>query len=141
MDEHGTKKHLDWWAVGLWASQLILAAIFLYAGFMKLGRSPEGLAELGWTWAMDLPLPFIRFIGAMEILGAVGIILPAASRILPWLTPLAAAGMAFVQISAIILHGARGETAETVWFNLTLLALSAFVLWGRLSKRPVSPRT
>lgn len=95
---------------------------------------------MGWTWALTMPPAFILFLGVMEILGAIGIIAPAVTRILPFLTPLAAAGMAFVQVSAIVLHGVRGETATSLPLNLVLLALALFVLWGRTRKAPIAGR-
>jgi membrane protein DedA with SNARE-associated domain len=67
-------------------------------------------------------------------------ILPAATRILPWLTPLAALGFALIQVLAIVVHANLGETAMTLPINLVLLALSLFVLWGRWRKAPISPR-
>ncbi len=141
VDERTSRRiGVDWWNVGFWIVQAFLAFMFLYAGLMKTTRSPEGLVELGWSWAATMPAGFIFVLGVMELLGALGIILPAATRILPWLTPLAAAGMVLVQIAAIILHGARGETAETIGLNLVLLAAALFVIWGRLRKRAVAGR-
>lgn len=134
------RRGIDWWSVALWTIQAFLAFMFFYAGLMKTTRSPEGLVELGWAWATSLPAWFIVVLGVVEILGAIGIILPAASRILPWLTPLAAGGMAIVQISAMILHAVRGETAGTVGLNLVLFVLALTVIWGRLIKRRVAAR-
>jgi len=114
--------------------------MFLYAGIMKVTRTPEGLVELGWSWATTIPTWFIVFLGAMEVLGAIGIVLPALTSILPWLTPLAAAGMALVQIAAMVLHGNRGETADTIALNLVLLASALFVVWGRSRKRVIGVR-
>ena len=67
-------------------------------------------------------------------------ILPAATRILPWLTPLAAAGFAVVQIAAIALHATCGEIAMTLPINLLLRGLSLYVLWGRWRRLPIAPR-
>lgn len=131
---------IRWWNIALWAAQALLAFLFLYAGIMKVTQSPQALAEMGWTWALTMPPAFILFLGVMEILGAIGIIAPAVTRILPFLTPLAAAGMAFVQVSAIVLHGVRGETATSLPLNLVLLALALFVLWGRTRKAPIAGR-
>jgi hypothetical protein len=82
---------------------------------------------------------FVRFIGTMELLGAVGLIMPPLTRILSWLTP-AAAGLAFVLVSAIVFHAMRGETGQTLPINLVLLALSLFILSGRVQARPIAPR-
>ena len=134
----GTRR--NWWAIALWAAQILLAIVYLMAGGMKLTQPMAGLAAMGMGYATVLPEAFVRFVGTMEILGALGMILPAATRILPVLTPLAAAGLSLVQVSAIVLHATRGETAMTLPVNLVLLALSLFVLWGRWSKAPIEAR-
>ena len=69
----------------VWVGQALLALFFAYAGWMKLSQTPAALTEMGWHWAADVPPALIIFIGVMEILGAIGIVLPAALRILPWL--------------------------------------------------------
>ena len=127
------------WNIGLWVAQVVLAAIYVMAGFMKLTQPIDALVASGMTYAGDYPEMLTRFIGTMEVLGAVGIILPAATRILPILTPLAALGFSTIQVLAIGLHSSRGEF-QVLPVNLVLLALSLFVLWGRLRKAPISPR-
>ncbi|GLQ54401.1 DoxX family protein [Devosia nitrariae] len=131
---------IRWWNITLWLVQGLLAVFFLYAGIMKVTQPPQALAEMGWAWALAMPPAFIQFLGVMEVLGAIGIIAPAAMRILPFLTPLAVVGMAFVQVSAIVLHGIRGETAFTLPLNLVVLALALFVIWGRWRKASVAAR-
>src|SRR5436853_4699238 len=118
----------NWWNIALWVVQVLLALMYIMAGGMKISQPMAGLAAMGMAYTTALPEAFIRFVGTMEILGALGLILPAATRILPLLTPLAAAGLSLVQVSAIVLHAARGETAMTLPINLALLALSLFVL-------------
>lgn len=130
----------NWWTIGLWAAQILLAALYLMAGFMKLSQAPEALAAMNMAWATSVPELFVRFVGLMEVLGAIGLVLPAATRILPFLTPLAALGLSVIQVSAIILHFARGETAMTLPLNAVLLALSLFILWGRLKQVPIASR-
>ncbi|MBN9334106.1 DoxX family protein [Devosia sp.] len=127
------------WNIGLWAAQVVLAAVYVMAGFMKLAQPIDALVASGMTYAGDYPEMLTRFIGTMEVLGAIGIILPAATRIAPVLTPLAALGFSTIQVLAIGLHTMRGEF-QVLPVNLVLLALSLFVLWGRLRKAPVSPR-
>jgi uncharacterized membrane protein YphA (DoxX/SURF4 family) len=134
----GTRR--NWWTIALWAAQVLLAVAYIMAGGMKISQPMAGLAAMGMGYATALPEAFVRFVGTMEILGAIGLILPAATRILPILTPLAAVGLSVVQVSAIVLHATRGETAMTLPVNLLLLALSLFVLWGRWSKAPVVAR-
>jgi hypothetical protein len=82
------------------------------------------------TYVKDLTPSFRRFIGVAEVLAAVGLILPGITHILPVLTPLAAAGLVIVMVSAVIFHIRRREYANVV-FNLVLLALSAFVAYIR----------
>jgi hypothetical protein len=130
----------NWWNIALWAAQVLLLVAFGAAGFMKLTQSIAALAGSGLGWVNDMPEWLVRFIAIAELAGALGMILPAAMRILPVLTPLAAAGFAVIQILAIGLHASRGETAMTLPVNLVLLALALFVLWGRFRKAPIAPR-
>ncbi|RYE58850.1 MAG: DoxX family protein [Hyphomicrobiales bacterium] len=127
------------WNIGLWVAQVVLAAVYVMAGFMKLTQPIDALVASGMAYAGDYPALLTRFIGTMEVLGAIGIILPAATRIMPKLTPLAALGFSTIQILAIGLHSMRGEF-QVLPVNLVLLALSLFVLWGRLRKAPIAPR-
>jgi putative oxidoreductase len=136
----GATRRINWWSIGLWVAQVLLAALYLMAGWMKLSQPMAGLAAMGMGYATEMPELFVRFVGLMEVLGAIGLIAPAASRILPILTPLAALGLSVVQVAAIILHAMRGETAMTLPMNVILLALSLFVLWGRLRKAPIAAR-
>ena len=138
--EASAGRRTDWWNIGLWVAQVLLAIMYLMAGGMKLSQPMAGLAAMGMGYATALPEPFVRFVGLMEVLGATGLILPSATRILPWLTPLAAVGLSVVQVSAIILHASRGETAMTLPLNLVLLGLALFVVWGRSRKAVISPR-
>lgn len=129
----------NWWTIGLWVAQVVLALLFGAAGFMKLFQPIETLSAM-MAWVPVTPEWLVRFIGFVEIAGALGMILPAATRILPFLTPLAALGFVVIQVLAIGLHAVRGETAMSLPLNLVLLALSLFVLWGRFRKAPISPR-
>ena len=127
------------WNIGLWVAQAVLAAVYVMAGFMKLTQPIDALVASGMSYAGDYPEMLTRFIGTMEVLGAIGIILPAATRIAPFLTPLAALGFSTIQVLAIGLHTMRGEF-QILPVNLVLLALSLFVLWGRLRQAPIAPR-
>jgi hypothetical protein len=82
----------------------------------------------------------VRFIGVAELAGALGLILPAATRIQPRLTALAAVGLATMMALAIPFHLMRGETGAIV-FNLVLGSLAAFVAWGRERRAPIEPRS
>ena len=117
---------LNFW---LWAAAGLLAVLYLMAGFMKASQPIEKLAGQ-MKWPADYPR-LTRFVGVSEVLGAVGLILPLATSILAWLTPLAALCLVAVQVLAIGFHLMRKEP-QILPFNLVLLALAAFVAWGRL---------
>jgi len=115
----------------LWIVQGLLAALFLFAGGMKLVLPLEKL-----TGPFPLPGSFIRFIGVCEVLGALGLILPGLLRIRPGLTPLAAAGLVIIMIGATVLTLMGGElTAAVVSAVVGLLA--AFVAYGRWRLAPL----
>lgn len=126
--------------IGLWSAQIALAAVFGMAGISKSFLQPADLINIGVNYATDLPLWLLRFIGTSELLGAIGIILPALTRILPRLTPLAAAGFITLQTLAIGFHATRGEIIAVLPFNLALLGLALFVFWGRWFKAPIADR-
>lgn len=112
----------------LWIAQVILAAMFLMAGVMKVFQYER--AQASWPWVKDASKGFVTVIGIIDLLGGLGVVLPWLTGILPWLTPLAAAGGALLMILAIIFHVRRGESSVTL-FNLVLFALAAFVVYGR----------
>jgi uncharacterized membrane protein YphA (DoxX/SURF4 family) len=120
----------------LWGVQGLLALVYLFAGAGKLTMSAEDLNQ-------DFPMPdeFMRFIGVFEVLGAMGLILPGALRIRPFLTPLAAGGLVIIMSGATVLTLAEGDLAEAlIPFVLGLLA--AFVAYGRRSwLRTLLPET
>jgi hypothetical protein len=118
--------------VALWAVAALLALVFLGAGAMKLSKSKEQLLASGpsMAWAEDFSPGLIKTIGLLEVLAAIGLILPAAVDIAPVFVPLAATGLALVVIGAAITHGRRGEY-QSIVVNVVLLALTVFVAWGR----------
>jgi uncharacterized membrane protein YphA (DoxX/SURF4 family) len=116
--------------VVLWIVAGLLALTFLAAGLMKISQPKEKLATSGMGWAEDFPAGAIKGIGALELLAAIGLILPAALDIAPVLTPLAAAGLVVTMIGALITHARRKES-QTIAINVLLLVLAAFVAWGR----------
>jgi uncharacterized membrane protein YphA (DoxX/SURF4 family) len=126
--------------ISLWVAQVLLALLFGLAGVMKTFMPVQALVATGISYAADLPLWLLRFIGVAELSGAVGIVLPAMTRIVPRLTPLAALGFVTVQVLAIGFHAMRGELAMALPLNLVLLGLSLFVLWGRSAKAPIAAR-
>jgi uncharacterized membrane protein YphA (DoxX/SURF4 family) len=92
--------------------QVLLALTFLLAGVPKASQPIPTLAKR-LTWARDVPAPFVRFIGVAEILGALGLILPALIGALPWLSVAAAIGLAVVMVAAIIFHRDLGATSPS----------------------------
>ena len=117
--------------LALWITAGLLAAVFLFAGSTKLFLSREKLAEApGGGWVLDFSAGFVKALGAVEILGAVGLILPALLDIAPILVPMAAVGLALIMVGAAIVTFRRQEFKH-VLLNLTYLALLLFVAWGR----------
>lgn len=113
----------------LWLAQILLALAFLAAGAMHAFRYEQAKRQMPWVSA--LPKGRVRTIGFLEMLGAVGLILPALTGVLPWLTPLAAVGLASVMISAIVFHFTRRESRSIV-ANVVLGVLAFAVAYGRL---------
>ncbi len=111
----------------LWILQALLAIAFLAAGVMKLTQSKDAMRDK-MPFVDDVSLGTVRLIGLLEVLGAVGIVLPWLLGVAPWLTPLAAVGLALTMIGAAVVHIRRGEP---IVVNIILLALAAFVAWGR----------
>ena len=122
----------------LWVVQILLAAVFLMAGGMKLSMPVDQLAA-NMPWVSGALGPFVRFIGAAEVAGALGLVLPSATRIKPSLTVLAAAGLALLMLGGAATHIARGELGAFA-VPLVLAALSAFVAWGRSQRAVIAPR-
>ena len=118
------------WTIGLWAVQILLAAMYGFAGFNKLAQSSDALVAMGMAWVASSPIALVRFIGLAEVAGALGMILPWATRIMPRLTPLAALGLCAIQVLAMPVHIFRGEYG-VLPINLMLFAMALFVWWGR----------
>lgn len=108
-----------------WLLQIALAAIYLVVGSLKLSR-PRDQVVIQLGWAADLQPATIRAIGWVEVLGAVGLIVPATAGLAPILTPMTAVGLCALQLGALALHVRRRET----WMlplNLLLCAAAALV--------------
>jgi hypothetical protein len=114
----------------LWIIAGLLAAAFVGAGLMKLRQPKEKMIASGMDWAANYSAGSIKAIGALEVLAAVGLILPAALDIAPVLVPLAALGLVLIMIGAVVLHLRRSESKAVVT-NVVLLILAAVVVWGR----------
>jgi uncharacterized membrane protein YphA (DoxX/SURF4 family) len=114
----------------LWVIAIILAVAFLAAGVMKLVQPKEKLVASGMGWAEGFSAGAVKAIGALEVLAAVGLILPAVLDVAPILVPLAALGLVLIMIGAIVTHARRGEN-QPIIINVVLLILAAVVTWGR----------
>jgi uncharacterized membrane protein YphA (DoxX/SURF4 family) len=116
--------------LALWIVAIVLAAVFVGSGLMKELVPKEKLVTSGQGWAQDFSSTNIRLIGLAEILGAIGLVVPAAVHIAPILVPLAATGLVLVMVGAAIVHARRNEPMN-VAVNLVLITLAVFVAWGR----------
>lgn len=119
-------------SVALWTAQGVLAAIFLLSGAMKFVIPIEQMAK-----QTSLPVLFLRFVGVCEVLGAIGLVVPALSRIWPLLTPIAACGLLIIMVGATAVSMPMGWVAL---FPLSVGLMTAFVAWGRLRADPVRAR-
>jgi hypothetical protein len=122
----------------LWVVQWLLFVLFAGTALWKLLTPIPKLATM-IPWAGEVSPGFLYMTAAFDFLGGVGVLLPAVTRIKPWLTWLAALGCAALQVCAIVFHATRGEGAKTP-FNVLLVALALFVFWGRRSGAPIPPR-
>ena len=116
--------------VVLWVIAGVLAAAFLAAGLMKLSQPKKRLADSGMGWVESFSPGAVKAIGALEVLAAIGLILPAALDIVPVLVPLAASGLVVLMLGAAVTHARRREP-QMIVVNAVLLVLAAVVVWGR----------
>jgi uncharacterized membrane protein YphA (DoxX/SURF4 family) len=116
-------------SIALWVVQVLLAAAFLVSGATKLSQPKEKLLK-NMAWVEDFSQPTVRIIGVLEVLGAIGIVVPALTGIVPWLTPLAALGLVLTMIGAALTHLRRSEYS-VITVPAVLLILAAFVAYGR----------
>ena len=114
----------------LWIIAAALALVFLAAGAMKLAQPKEKLTASGMEAMENLPAGAIKTIGALEVLAAVGLVLPAVLDLAPVLVPLAATGLVLLMVGAAVTHARRKEN-QAVVVNGVLLVLAAVVAWGR----------
>ncbi|WP_336047332.1 DoxX family protein [Streptomyces sp. CA2R101] len=114
----------------LWILAGVLAVGFLAAGAMKLSQPKQKLAASGMGWTDGVSAGTVKLIGSVEVLAALGLVLPPALGIAPVLAPLAALGLVLVMLGATVVHARRGE-AQMIAVNLVLLAMAAVVAWGR----------
>lgn len=118
----------------LWIVQGLLALVFLFAGGMKLVLPLDAMKG-----PVALPGLLLRFVGVVEVLGALGLILPGLARVRPGLTPLAAVGLVIIMIGAVVIS-LIGGPAVTALFPLVTGLLLAFVAYGRWRVKPLRAR-
>jgi len=122
--------------IALWIVQILLALLFVMAGLMKVSQPVARLQER-MSWAKHAAPWMVRLVGVLEILGAIGLILPKATNILPWLTPVAAIGLVLTMLGAIIAHfGLKEVKQASVPFILLLLSL--FIVLGYFVFVPIA---
>lgn len=116
----------------LWILQGLAAAIFLMAGFMKLGKSRgELLKQKDMSWVENVSAGNIKLIGLLEVLAGIGLLVPQLTGILPWLTPFAALGLVLTMLGALALHVKRGDGMKAISGNIILMLLVGFIAIGR----------
>jgi uncharacterized membrane protein YphA (DoxX/SURF4 family) len=115
--------------IALWIAQILLAAMFGMAGIMKTFQTAKAKEQL--PWARNRSDGFVRFVGISELLGALGLILPLITGILPWLTVLAAVGLILIQLLAIFAEHLPKKEYNVIPINAILIAVAAFIVFGR----------
>jgi len=112
--------------IAYWILAGLLAAFYVYGGLLKIVRSQEQLQPMmGWA-GTDVPMRVVRFIGVVEVLGAVGLVLPPLTGVAVELAVAAAVGLVVLQVLAMRVHLARGERRESV-MNVVLIVLAGLV--------------
>jgi hypothetical protein len=115
--------------IAVWIVSGLVALLFLAAGTMK-ATLPSSRLTTQFPWSETVGLPGTRVIGVLEMVGAIGVIVPALTGIAPLLTPIAATGLALIQLLAFVFHARRGETS-VMPMNAVLFVLAAFVAVAR----------
>jgi uncharacterized membrane protein YphA (DoxX/SURF4 family) len=126
--------------IALWVLQVLLALAFVMAGIMKMLTAPDDLVAQGMMWAGRLPAWTVFSIGLLEFLGGVGLVLPAALRILPKLTAIAAACLVLTMVVASAEHAVNAEFADMVP-SAVVGVLALIIAVGRFTLAPINPRS
>lgn len=113
--------------IAYWVVAGLLAVLYLFSGGIKIVRTKDQLAPM-MGWVDTIPMPAVRAIGAVEVLGALGLVLPPLTGIAPVLALVAAIGFAILQVLATSLHVSRREFKE-ISFNLPLITLAVVAAW------------
>ncbi|PRY39652.1 DoxX family protein [Umezawaea tangerina] len=112
--------------IAYWIVAGLLALFYAYAGGVKIVRSRDGLRPM-MAWVDRMPLPAVRAIGVLELLGAVGLVLPPLTGVAPWLALAAAIGFVLLQLGAIPVHLTSGD--RQIALNATLVVVAAVTAW------------
>ena len=121
--------------LALWIAAGLLAVVALAGGISKTFVPKEKLDAYPGSWTAGASIGFVKTLGVLELLAAVGLILPAVVDIAPVMVPVTAVCWVFLMVGAMVTHGRRGE-AKFVVLNLIYLALAAFIVWGRFGPEP-----
>ena len=121
----------------LWVAQVTLAVLFIAGAIMKFQPIETISAMMPWTG--QVPIWVVRLLGLIDLLAAVGLILPSMLRIKPQLTTWAALSIITLMFSAIVFHVSRGE-ASAIGVNIISAIIALFIVWGRLKKAPITAR-
>ena len=121
--------------IALWIIQVLLAFAFISASSIKVSHPIENLGK-NMEWVKYYPVTFVRIVAILEILGALGLILPGLTNILPWLTPVAAAGLALTMLGAILVH-IRLQQYSSLTIPAVLLVVCLLIVYGRFVLAPL----
>ena len=124
--------------ITLWIAQVVLAALLVMGAVMKF-MPIEKIAPM-MPWMAQVSPMSVRLLGLVDLLGAIGIIIPSLLRIKPQLTPWAALCIIVLMLSASIFHVSRGE-ASAIGFNIFCALIATFIAWGRFKKVPILPKS
>lgn len=122
--------------LALWIAAGLLATVALAGGITKTFLPTETLAaHEGGRWTADAPVGFVKTLGVLELVAAVGLVLPALLDIAPVMVPVTALCWVLLMVGAMITHGRLGQF-KLVMLNSIYLALAAFIVWGRIGYEP-----
>ncbi|MFK7949849.1 MAG: DoxX family protein [Saprospiraceae bacterium] len=120
--------------IGLWVAQGLVSLMLLWGAYAKLGMPAEELSAM-MPWTAENPT-LTTLTGIVDLLGGLGLILPALLKIQPKLTIYAAYGTILLMVAGSIFHGSRSEFSS-IGMNVVLMAIAAFIAWGRSNKAPI----
>jgi uncharacterized membrane protein len=122
----------------LWIAQILLSLCLGWAGIVKLFQPVEQL-EMMWPWTGEVSPASVKLTGIIDLLGALGLLIPSLFRFKPVLTPIAAIGVILLMIAASVFHICRGEGYQ-IGFNSVVAVISAFIAYGRLKLAPIQSK-